>query len=286
MNRLTLIFTLVATGLSGACGAKTPLPAPTTRRDNPPGPATPPAGPIEVESTTDPAGLSPRTRDLLQKQEEAGRKYPAIRADISYEVVNPKLGDSETRVGWLTFHRGNEKQHARFRVHFDTLRQDEGRTVKDQLDYAFDGRWLTVLKHRVKQMARYEIVAKDEKVQPLKLGKGPFPLPFGQEVDDVIKFFKPTTRELRKGEPKDTDYLKLVPHAKYRARMAFTRLEMWINRKGLPVKTISLDHSKNITTVIFKNIKTPKSFPDNMFRLRRKAGWTYREKPLDPMKSD
>ncbi len=269
MSRLTLILTLVATGLSGACGGGPPLPAATTK------------------PATAPGGLSPRIFQLLQKQEKAGRKYPAIRTDISYEVVNPKLGDSETREGWITFHRGNEKQPARFRVHFDTLCQDGGRTVKDQLDYAFDGRWLTVLKHRVKQMVRYEIVAKDEKVQPLKLGKGPFPLPFGQEVDDVIKFFLPTTRALRKGEPKDTDYLKLVPHARYRDRMAFTRLEMWISRKqGLPVKTISLDHSKNITTVIFKNIETPKSFPDKMFLLPRKAGWTYREKPLDPMKSD
>lgn len=279
MRRLSLALTLVVTALGGACGAKTKPPIALTTRP-----------------ATGAAGLSARTRSLLDQLEKAGREYPAIRADIDYKVVNPKLGDSESRTGWIAYQRGGQKQPARFRVHFDTLRQGEGRTVKDQLDYAFDGRWLTVVKHRIKQIARYEIVAEGEKAQPLKLGKGPFPLPFGQEADDVIKFFLPTTRPLgplgpgpgalRDGEPKDTDYLKLVPRPQYRRRMSFTRLEMWVSRKRfLPVKIISRDHSKNITTVVFKNIKTPKSFPADMFRLPRKAGWTYTEKPLEPPKS-
>ena len=275
MRRLSLALSLVVTALGGACGAKTQPPMAATTRP-----------------ATGAAGLSGQTRSLLDQLEKAGRKYPAIRADIDYEVVNPKLGDSESRTGWIAYQRGDQKQPARFRVHFDTLRQGEGRSVKDQLDYAFDGRWLTVVKHRIKQIARYEIVAEGEKAQPLKLGKGPFPLPFGQEADDVIKFFVPTTRPLgpgavRDGEPKDTDYLKLVPRPLYRKRMSFTRLEMWVSRKRfLPVKIISRDHSKNTTTVVFKNIKTAKSFPADMFHLRRKAGWTYREKPLDPTESE
>ena len=269
MSRSTLILTVVLAALPGACEAETPPPMAAT-----------------TEPTVGDDGLSPRLRKLLDQQEEAGRKYPAVRADIIYEVVNPKLGDSETRTGWIAYHRSTEKAPARFRVHFDTLRQGESRPVKDQLDYAFDGHWLTVVKHRIKQMTRYEIVPKGEKAQPLRLGKGPFPLPFGQEVDDVIKFFVPTTRDLRDGEPKDSDYLKLVPRPQHRDDMAFTRLELWLSRKHfLPVKIISRDGKKNITTVTFKNIKTPKSFPDNTFALPRKAGWTYTEKPLDPTES-
>ncbi len=270
MTRLTLILTVVLTALPGACGPKPPPSIAATTK-----PATGAADP------------SARIRKLLVQQEEAGRKYPAIRADVDFEVVNPKLGDSETRTGWIAYHRGNEKESAKFRVHFDTLRQGKGRTVKDQLDYAFDGRWLTVVKHRIKQITRYEMVPKGEKGQSLRLGKGPFPLPFGQEVDDVMKFFVPTTRDLRDGEPKDTDYLKLVPRPEYLDSMNFTRLEMWLSRKRfLPVKIISRDKSKNITTVTLKNIKTPKSFPDKMFLLPRKAGWTYTVKPLDPTESE
>ena len=170
-----------------------------------------------------------------------------------------------------------------FRMHFDTLQHGEGRKIADVVDYAFDGRWLTVMKHRVKQITRFEVVRAGEKAQPLKLGQGPFPVPFGQEAAEVIKIFHATTRPVRDGEPKGTDYLKLAPHRPHRKKLSITRLEMWVDRKRhLPARIAFRDHARNETTVTFSNIQTPtQPFDKSMFTLGRKAGWSYTEKPLE-----
>ena len=65
------------------------------------------------------------------------------------------------------------------RIAFETLRQGAGRKIRAKVDYAFDGQWFTVAKHRIRQMTRYQVAVKGEHVEPMRLGKGPFPLPFG-----------------------------------------------------------------------------------------------------------
>ena len=240
----------------------------------------------EVDQGDDGQGEPPTPAtvdELLAQIEQAGQDSPAITADIEYHVDQQLTGDSEHRTGSVKYQAAGEDESARFYVGFDTLALGEGPTMADEVEYAFDGRWLTIAKHRIKQMTRYEVAAEGQRIEAFKLGKGPFPLPFGQEADDVIKFFLPTTRPLRDGEPKGAEYLKLVPRPRYLRRMSFVRLEMWIDlKRHLPVKLISRDQPGSITTVAFKNIQTPKSFPAEMFRLPRKAGWSYTEKPLEP----
>ncbi|MCK4626557.1 MAG: hypothetical protein KAV00_14655, partial [Phycisphaerae bacterium] len=114
-------------------------------------------------------------------------------------------------------------------------------------------------------------------VNLLQLGKGPFPVPFGQKADVVIKHFRPTTRPVAKTDPKNTDYIKLTTRRRYRKDFSVVWLEMWIDRKtSLPVKIVAEDRSENQTTVIFKDTETPKSFDKKTFTLPRPpAGWEY-----------
>ena len=237
---------------------------------------------------TSPAGKTVRT--ILDQLEKAGKKYSAIRADLEYVVVNRKLGDSETRTGWIAYKSAatDNQSPAMFRIHFETLRQEGGPKIRDRVDYAFDGKWLTVKKHRIKQIIRYQVVAdgndkNEKKPEPLKLGKGPFPLPFSQQADDMLKHFHITPRPCSETTPKNTDYLKLVPREQYKKKINFVRMEMWVDRKlHLPIKIICRDYSKNVTTVKFLDISTPKDFgkaDKKMFHLPRKPGWSYTEKP-------
>ena len=62
------------------------------------------------------------------------------------------------------------------------------------MDWAFDGQFLTEVKHRIKQQTRYQLAAEGQKIEPMRLGKGPFPLPFGQKVEEVVKYFDVTSR--------------------------------------------------------------------------------------------
>ena len=251
-------------------------------------------GLAEVSTTTKPVGRITSTKNatttsaptidskvlkILTQLEAAGQKYPNIEAKIDYRVDMLQTGDSETRTGKVFYQGAKDKTPAKFRIHFETLRQGRGPKIRNRIDYAFDGAWLTVRKERIKQMTRYQVAPPGKKINTLQLGKGPFPVPFGQKVDTVIKYFHVSTRPPKKSDPPDTDYLKLITRKKYRKEFSVVSLEMWIDRKvHLPIKIVARDRSENITTVILdrKSIKFPKKFSSKVFKLPRPPiGWEY-----------
>jgi len=230
------------------------------------------------DGSIDGAGSPGSVARILGDLEEAGRRYPSIAADIDYRVEQKSTGDSEHRTGRVKYQAETDKTVAKFYVRFETLRQGKGPTLKNKVEYAFDGRWLTVAQHPIKQMTRYELAGEGEKVDILKLGKSPFPLPFGQKAETMRKYFEITTRPRRDDEPENTDYLLLIPRKKQADKPSFTRLEMWIDRRRrLPVRLISRDKSKTVTTVTFDDIATDQRFTSKDFHLPRKLGWTYSE---------
>ncbi|MHC4985719.1 MAG: hypothetical protein ACYTFO_06135, partial [Planctomycetota bacterium] len=92
----------------------------------------------------------PRTVDaILDDLEQAGRAYPQIAADIRYHVDQPMTGDTELRTGSVKFQRAGDDNPSRFYVNFETLKLGAGATLRDRVEYAFDGRWVTIAKHRI-----------------------------------------------------------------------------------------------------------------------------------------
>ena len=238
-----------------------------------------PAKPAKPATTAPAVGAAERR--ILQDLEAAGEKHKTIRADIDYHWVSRELGDTETRTGWVAYSKGGDKTPTRFRIAFKTLRLGKGKTRKELVDYAFDGQWLTVAKHKIKNMTLYQVAAAGEKIEPLRIGKGPFPLPFGQKADDVIEHFQARTRSPRPNDPKNTTYLRLTARPKYAPKMSTQRLELWIDSTThLPVKIRSRDKNKNDTTVTFEKIRTNQDVPAGVFRIPRKLGWQVVRRPL------
>lgn len=244
-----------------------------------------PARPTTKPTTRPAPKAPPEVMKILDALEKAGRQYSALRAEIQYVFVDEALGDREERTGWVAYRKADKKTKspAKFRIRFETLKQGRGKVLKDKIDYAFDGLWLTIAKHRIKSITRYQVAAKGEKVEPTKLGQGPLPLPFGQKTDEMLRHFTITTRPLRKGEPKDTEYLNLAVRRQFRKSMNFQTLQMWIDKRThLPAKIISTDKNDNTTTVAFKNVKTDPKLPADTFVLARPPGWTLTDKHLQP----
>ncbi len=239
--------------------------------------------PTATQSTSRPTttisapAVGPKVMAILKRLEAAGEKYPNITAKIDFKVDMLQTGDTESRTGKVYYQGPSEKESAKFRIHFDTLRQGKGPKIKYVVDYAYDGEWLTERKERIKQMNRYQVALPGEKVNPLQLGKGPFPVPFGQKAQAVIKYFRPTTRPVKKAAPKNTDYIKLTTRRQYRKEFSVVWMEMWVDRiSGLPVKIVTEDRSENVKTIVFKKIAMPKSFDKKIFTLPRPpAGWEY-----------
>ncbi len=225
--------------------------------------------------------VDPKALDILQQLEQAGLKYPRITADLDFTVLNLEAGDRRRRTGKIYYQSKTKTSRQKFRIAFKTLQQDDGPVTSREVDYAFDGEFMTIRKAKIKQMERYQIPPEQQDA-PLRLGKGPFPMPFGQKVADVIKHFRVITRPPKKGDPKDTAYLKLITRPSAAGAVDVAWMEMWVSRtSGLPVKIITENKSGNLTTVIFTKIETPKKIADKVFDLPHPGpGWKVRVVPL------
>lgn len=251
-----------------------------------------PAGTGTASAATSSApAVDPNVLAILKLQENARAKFPIVQWDLDYLVELLQVADTEVRKGYIVLQLENDKQSAAFRIHFDSLKLGNGPVRKQATDYVFDGEWLTVRKELAKsgQMSRYQVAPPGQKIQPLQLGKGPFPIPYGQSSDDVIKFFNATTRSLKDGEPKDSLYLRLAVRPDKKEEMSVKWLEVWVDKNtGLPVKMIAMDRAEaNKSTIVFSNTKTPDKLPADTFVLPKPPpDWEYTVEPFKAKPAD
>ncbi len=214
---------------------------------------------------------------ILDRLEKAGLAYTTLRADVDYRVEDRMTGDEELRSGLVAYQKQTANAPAKFRVSFDKLALGSGPARTSKQDYIFDGQWLTIAKHRIKSMTKVQIAAKGEKVEALKIGKGPFPVPFGQQTSEVLKYLEATTSPgpgQGSAGPKGTAYLRLTPKPGHRKDVNFRSLEMWVDQaRDLPVKIRSRGAGKKITTVTFRNIKTQATIAPKLFVMPKPPGW-------------
>ncbi len=237
--------------------------------------------PAEAETYSAPPAVAPEALKILNRLEQAGDQYKTLRANVEYLVEDKMTGDEEFRTGWIAYQKETENQPGKFRVSFEQLTLGKGRPTTSKQDYLFDGQWLTTAKHRIKEFRKIQVAAEGEKIDAMKIGKGPFPVPFGQKTDDVVKYLEPSTRPNQKGDPKNSSYLKFVPRKGQGKDVNFVRLDMWVdNETNLPVKIQSKDASKKVTTVTFKDIQPKSTLQPELFIMTKPAGWDLIVEPL------
>jgi hypothetical protein len=279
MTTKAILFPAVGL-LLGACaaaGQTVPPGAPAVRAAGAPAPASRPA--------TWPASqpVDPNALRILQDLETAGQKYATLQADVRLHVEKTLVGDEETSTGKIIVARGGPSAPDRFYVRFDTLQQGDGPTRKEVVEYALDGQWVTLAKHAIKDLKRWQVSYPGQKVELLRLGKGPFQIPFGQKADDVLTYFHPTTRPPARGDPNGTLYVNLVTRPQFKDEIDYIQTQMWVDRQSLlPVKVVTFNKNKDITTVTFSNVQTNPKVDEKLFIIDYKAsdGWTITIEPL------
>lgn len=245
-------------------------------------PSTAPTSASGPATTSSAPAIDPAAYKLLAALEQAGTKYATLQAAIEYAVTDPNVGSTEVRNGTVAYQRQTEAASARFRIQFDNVKIDNAPVTAEKKEYAFDGQWLTITQGKIKNMTRKQVAAPGEKVEPLKLGKGPFPLPFGQKADEVTKMFAAKTRDPRPADPRNTAYLELTPHPGQEKEYDFSRLQMWIDRDtSLPAKIISTERNQQVKTVIFKDVRAGQTLDPKIFYPDKPAGWDEIKEPLE-----
>lgn len=168
----------VATPVPGPGPDPVPGPGPE------PKPATEPVDPPPMPAETVTAQTSP-VDDLLDRLEVSASELESFAAMIRYDIYNDLLDRTETRRGEIIYRLGGAGDDTkRFAVLFDSLQVN--RTLLPRTKhYVFDGQWLAEVDHEEKEFLKQQVVPPGRKLDPLKLGEGPFPMPIGQPRDEV-----------------------------------------------------------------------------------------------------
>jgi outer membrane lipoprotein-sorting protein len=192
-----------------------------------------------------PAPLAPETQELLDRMDEAGRKMETVRAPFDYELNQTLYDDVQKRKGELLFRAPNL-----LRFEF---------TDKPRETFIFDGRILYHKKDATKQLILWEIRRPEEPaVDSFELGKTPFPMPFGQKKEAVLKHFDVSRDKDEEARDKEKrSVLALKPKKDTPLAETYTSIALWADPKTfLPTRARLRDTSENITTIDFHHIET------------------------------
>ena len=158
----------------------------------------------------------------------------------------------------------------------------EDQVIDKAEEHLFDGRWYIEKREATKSVIKREIVRPGEKFDPFRVGQGPFPLPFGQKEQDILRNFEVT---LVRADPKtspDTVHLKLVPKGGQMAQR-YREIHFYISRKlDLPVKVVALQKDDKKMTVVFKDIRINRGIAGSRFvvTIPDDPTWSYTVEPL------
>ncbi len=237
MRRL-MLFVALAVSLAGPARAQSA--------------ETSPAEPLAVPSP--PQVLTPETQELLDRMDEAGRKIETLQAQFDYELNQTLYEDVQKRKGELLFRAPNL-------LSFEF-------TDRPRETFVFDGRILYHKKDATKQLIIWEIRRPEEPaLDSFELGKTPFPMPFGQKKEAVLKHFDVTRDAAEETRDKENrSVLVLKPKKDTPLAETYTAIALWVEAKTfLPKRARLWDTSENITTIDFHRIETNKKVDAKMF---------------------
>ena len=251
--------------LAAAAGADDP-PTPTTRPDS---------RPADPEQE--------RIDKVLAEQEAAGKKLSTLSADLIYEKEDV-FGDVVKKTGRFQYRKPRQ-----FRIDLDFRFVGKRKLVEDKA-YIFDGKRLYLIDKRRKRLTIFSLPPPKPgaaPANPLELGRGPFPMPFGQKAETIRKLFEvklipPTDDEKKAG----LTHLRLTPKKGTPLAKKYKRVDFWFDGElKLPLKLRYLDVGENKVTVTFpkKSVKvndpkiTPETFAEPTVN---PADWTVIREPL------
>ncbi|MBN1341482.1 MAG: hypothetical protein JXQ73_02320 [Phycisphaerae bacterium] len=229
--------------------------------------------PASAPTTTRSSG-DPAVDRILDELETRGADVESLTSDLRADFLDVVAADEQSKVGKLWFRR--DKPNPKFKIIYE--KSIYGNVEKDDVhEYLFDGQWLTEKHDAAKSFVERRIVKEGEKIEPFRIGKGPFPLPFGQKKAEILEHFTVTKVRRSPKDPPNTDHLKLIPR-QTDSEMAkkYAELHFYIDKKlKLPTRIVA--HQRNpgsddvdeIVTVTFTGLKVNPGVSDKVLMIAK-----------------
>ena len=234
-----------------------------------------------------PLGPASDLNAILDALNARGQELTDFSADVALHTVDDRTGQDTAQLGRVTFQQKKD-EGSRIRVAFDTKRIDDGAgkpvTQKLRMDYVLDGGWLTDRDYQRKLEVKRQVLRPGQKMNLLKLGEGPFPLPIGQDKDEVKRQFDASKVDTAKDDPKETVHVKLVPKAGATFAKRFKQIDVYVDTKtNMPVRIDTVERAGTTRSTELTNVKLNDGVRDEAFALPNidSEGWNRREEPFE-----
>jgi hypothetical protein len=204
---------------------------------------------------------------LLDALHRRGEDLRDFQADVSLTEESPDLGIAGTRHGRVWYQDRPDDQ-PRIRVTFDR-KQDRGVMIEERIEYLLEERWLVERDYRRRTEVNRQVLRPGERVDLLKLGEGPFPLPIGQPKEEVKRMFEVEKLPVSPGDPEGTTKVRLSPRPGTQFERNFNTIDVSIDLQNhMPVRIETVDPNQaSIRTTDLSNIQVNVGLGDEQFRL-------------------
>lgn len=275
MRAMIGLFALTVIALAGcAMAAQNPAakkPAEPAARNAPRAPQAEPqskTGALTPDSTVD---------EILDALDARGRDLKSFVADVSLKEEDVTLANEVTRRGRASYQDQGDGR-ARLRVTF-TERDTGSRVFDEKLEYLLEGGWLIDRDYQRKIEVRRQVLEKGERIDLLRLGEGPFPLPIGQKKEEVHEQFEVTKIKPARDDPPGTVHVRLTPKPDSQFARKFDEIDVWVDTKtNMPARIDTVQGETLRQTELTKFTANPKPpLKDADFQLEPIQGWDRHE---------
>jgi outer membrane lipoprotein-sorting protein len=219
--------------------------------------------------------------DVLDALQASGHSVKSFSAGLKVNDYDAGTDSEVNRFGKLMFSikpDGNPVLH----VLLDHKQAGGKKLVAEKKEYLLDDGWLIDRDAEIKVETRRQVSPPGQKVDLFQLGKGPFPLPIGQDKAEVHKQFDVTKVDPAKDDPADSVHLLLKPNAGSPLAGRFLTVDVWANVKTqMPMRVKTVDDKHNERTVDFIDLKVNQELAASDLALPAlPADWTSNDIPL------
>src|SRR5688572_10467098 len=148
--------------------------------------------------------------DVLDALDRRGDELKDFTANVSLSDIDTSVGNETKMSGNMWMQRVGQDD-ARLRVLFDRKQVNDQQAKGERQEFMLAGGMLTERNYVDRKEIRRQVLQPGQKMNLLKLGEGPFPLPLGQGKADVHKMFEVKKVAPANDDPAGTVHVQLTP---------------------------------------------------------------------------
>ncbi|MBM4005989.1 MAG: hypothetical protein FJ292_00235 [Planctomycetes bacterium] len=218
----------------------------------------PVASPVSATAASEGTPAFASADALLEALERSTDDLRDVRADVVYDRLDAVTEDRERRMGRLVLAQSPDGTR-RFGIIFDRCIDSAGHASPQVQRFAFGEGWLVEFDDARKQCIARQLAPEGSRLDPLKLGEGPLPLPVGQRAEEVRRRFTvslaPAPEAPLLKSLAGVQGVVLVPKRGSGVDEDFEEVRVWYDtRTFVPVGVVARLKGGDVKTVLLRNV--------------------------------